>query len=69
LIFTLLLVTVSVRSQVLISLLLGDKLNSKRLEGGIRASLRYKSWVEYKFKDKERKPLKNGRPKNHSSKK
>ncbi len=24
------------------------------LEGGIQASLRYKSWVEYKFKDKER---------------
>ncbi len=24
------------------------------LEGGIQASLRYKSWVEYKYKDKER---------------
>jgi hypothetical protein len=24
------------------------------VEGGIQASLRYKSWVEYKFKDKER---------------
>ena len=27
------------------------------VEGGIQASLRYKSWVEYKFKDKERNVL------------